>query len=304
MPVDEHGNRADVIFDGNATINRTNPGRMYEHYYNAARRDVHKKISASLNIKPFERESVALRQLNSLPEQLVNEQMQRLLSFYDIIAPTMSQWWREGSIQATPQQYLAEVINRGNGLHVPTDHQNSAPEVVMQLENHPDFRPLYGPVTFQDYDGNLIKTKDNVRVAPMYLILLEKTGDDWSAVSSSKLHLFGVLSQITKNDKFSQPVRAQPVRVLGEGELRLMQANCGERFTAEVADINNNPIAHQAMVSGLLSADEPGNVERLVDRSVIPYGGHKALQFFRHLCQVSGFEMEYEAHDSNKPKIY
>lgn len=303
MPVDEEGNVADVVMSGDATINRANPGRMYETYTNAAARDTHKRMSSMLGVKPFDREVALFNQISKLPEATVQKAWDYLMGLYGIVSPEMIKWFITGQIAATPQEYLAEVIHRDLGLYVPTDNLPEAQDVVMAIENNPAYRPVYGPVSYVGNSGKRVTTINKVRIARLYIILLEKTGDDWSAVSSSKLQLFGVLSQITKNDKYSQPVRAQAVRVAGEGEVRILAANCGERFTAEILDINNNPLAHQAMVSGILSADKPGNIDQLVDRKLIPYGGHKGLQLFKHMCEVSGFQMVFAPHDPNAPKV-
>jgi hypothetical protein len=303
MPVDEEGNRADIIMDGNATINRANPGRLYEQYYNASARDTHKRLCAMLGIAPHTREVEAYNHISKLPAAQINQAWDYLFNFYRIISPPMCEWWETGQVKTTQQEYLAEIVKLGIGLFIPPDHHNLAQDVVWALENLPQYKPVYGPVTYVGNSGQRVVTVKPTRIGSVYVILLEKTGDDWSAVSSGKLQLFGVLSQLTKGDKYSRPVRAQAVRVAGEGEMRIFLANCGERFAAEIMDRNNNPIAHQSMVSGILAAEKPGNIQSLVDRSQIAFGGSKAVQLLRHMNEVSGFKFVHQAHDPNLPKV-
>ncbi|MFO5615266.1 hypothetical protein ACLBQC_32445, partial [Klebsiella pneumoniae] len=40
MPIDENGNRADLIIFGGSTMRRSNYGRIYEHGFGAAARDL------------------------------------------------------------------------------------------------------------------------------------------------------------------------------------------------------------------------------------------------------------------------
>ncbi|MFO6284994.1 hypothetical protein ACLBVW_36075, partial [Pseudomonas aeruginosa] len=40
MPIDENGNRADLIIFGGSTMLRSNYGRIYEHGFGAAARDI------------------------------------------------------------------------------------------------------------------------------------------------------------------------------------------------------------------------------------------------------------------------
>lgn len=303
MPVDAEGNRADLIMDPNATINRANPGRLYEQYYGCAARDTHKRLCTMLGIAPGAREHMALAHINALPANKLQLAWDYLYQFYQIIAPEMVQWFETGQIQASQQEYLASIVELGIGLFVPPDHIRVAQDVVDVIENDIRYRPTYSPVSYVGNSGQRVVTTKPVRIGPVYVILLEKTGDDWSAVSSGKLQLFGVLSQLTKGDKYSAPCRAQAVRVMGEAEMRIALANCGERFAAEIMDRNNNPSAHQSMVAGILSADKPGNIPALIDRSLIPYGGAKSLQLLRHMCEVSGFRFAWAAHNANAPKI-
>lgn len=301
MPVDADGNRADFLMDPNSTINRANPGRLFEQYYNASSRDTHKRLCGMLGVTPFTKEVTAYNQLGKLDNTVVDQSMDYLMGFYRLTSPQMVDWFTSGQITATPREYLSEIVERGIGLFMPPDNQPVAQEVVLELEKY--YKPTYGPVSYVGNSGVRCTTVKPVRIAPVYIILLEKTGDDWSAVSSGKLQLFGVLSQLTKGDKFSRPARNQAVRVPGEGEIRLFLANCGERFTAEVMDRNNNPITHKAMLQGIFNAIQPGNIQNLVDRGAIPFGGSKALQLLKHLCEVSGFTFVYQKHDASLPKV-
>lgn len=303
MPVDSEGNPADFIMDPNSTINRANPGRMYEQYYNAAARDVHKRLCAMLEIAPFTSEVKAFNHISKLPPAQVEAAWQYLQKFYSIIAPEMHHWFETGQISATIPEYLAEVVKLDVGLFTPPDSQAVAKTVVRTLENDPLYRPVYGPVSYVGNSGQRVTTIHPVRIGEVYIVLLEKTGDDWSSVSSGKLQLFGVLGQLVKSDKNANPARQQAVRVQGEGEIRIMISNCGERAAVEIQDRNNNPVAHKAMADGILSAETPGNIDVLVDRNLIPYGGSKPLQMFKHVLQVSGLEFAYTPHDPNKPKI-
>lgn len=316
MPVDEDGNVADIIMDGNATINRANPGRLIEQYYNAAARDAWKRLAKMLNVTPqVERPMETLNKIRSVTAEQLQSAWDYLYGFYRIVSPEMAKWWDDGLMGSDKAEFIADALHRGMtkfdhevtlhglGLYIPTDHQSSAQDVVALLEKLPQYRPVMGPVSYVGNSGVRVTTVKPIRVAGLYVIMLEKTGDDWSAVSSGKLQLFGVLSQLTKNDKYSRPNRPQAVRVMGEGEIRISLANCGELFTAEIMDRNNNPLAHQLMVGGILSADFPGNIENLIDRNLVPHGGSKALQLFKHMCEVSGFRIEYQPHDVNAPKI-
>jgi hypothetical protein len=297
MPIDEHGNRADVVFDPNSTIGRMNLGRLYEQYYNACSRDTHKRLCAMLGVVPDTKAYKALTHLETLDPALVMQGWNYLMEYYAIISPEMRNWFTPEKIQEEPISYLSQIVEKGITIYLPTNNQPESEDIVLQLEQH--YRPLWGPVSYVGNSGQRVVTKDKVRIAGMYFILLEKIGDDWSAVSSGKLQHFGVLAPVTKADKYSKPYRPQPVRGAGEAEVRIYVSYVGPLFVAELMDRNNNPKTHKSIVHSLLSANQPCNIDRLIDRRVTPFGGSKPISLAHHLLSCSGFKFQYEAYKPN-----
>lgn len=299
MPVDQDGNRAEIVMDPNSTISRMNLGRLYEQYINAASRDVHKRVCQMLECKLFEDEELSLLKIQTLPNDQLQQAYQYLLGYYKITSPHMYGWHVEGKIDDTVASYMAQIVNRGVTLYIPPDNPVESEEMVLALEEH--YRPTYGPVTYRGNSGRLVTTKDNVRIGSMYVILLEKIGDDWSAVASGKLQHFGVLSQLTKVDKYSKPARNQAVRGAGEAEVRIFISYIGQYFMAEMMDRNNNPQTHKAMVSNLLKADKPSNIHNLVDRRLHPFGGAKPVQLVNHIIECGGARFVFTPGKSAMP---
>jgi len=312
MPVDSDGNRADVIFDPNSTINRANPSRLYEQYINAASRDIYKRICHELKIEPHTREKKALAHLNTLPQALVQTVFDYLLGYYAICSPVMRSWFNDSQVTDTPAEYLAQIIEREIALHIPNDNQVCTPDIIVGISNVNEagitsltapynpinkgisagYRPLYGPVTYRGNSGIERTTIKSIRIAGVYMLLLDKVAEQ-SAVSSGKFQHFGVLAPLTREDKYAKPARNQAVRGMGEAEVRIAVSYAGDRFLAEMMDRNNNPLTHKAIVEALLDSPEPTKIKNLVDRNKIPFGGSKPLQILKHICSVSGFSFKY-----------
>lgn len=292
MPVDEEGNRADIVMDPNSTISRLIPARLYEQYVNASSRDTHKRLCAMLGLQTGTPEDYAYTTISARPQHEVEVAWNYLMGFYKITTPNVSEWFAKGIVRTDKISYLSEIVEKGITLYVPPDNPPETQDIVMQLEQH--YRPVYGPVSYVGNSGRRVTTKKNVRIGSMYFMLLEKIGDDWSAVSSGKLQHFGVLSQLTKNDKYAKPARNQAVRGDGEAEVRIGVSYVGPEFVAERIDRNNNPSTHKLMNKNLLAASQPTNIDNLVDRRAHPYGGAKPIQLVRHLAEVSGFTFQYK----------
>jgi hypothetical protein len=295
MPVDEAGNRADMVMDPNSTISRMNIGRMYEQYINAASRDLVKKISVELGVVKGEKGLLAkLSKLDASNDTVFNKSWDYLLEYYHIVSPKMYTWFIGGEYKGTRAEHLKEVINSGIYLFMPPDNDPESTDIIRMLEKH--YKPTYGPVSYVGDSGTRVTTKKPVRIGSMYIVLLEKTGDDWTAVSSGKLQAFGVLAQVTNSDKFSQPSRNQAIRALGESEVRIYTAYCGGKVTADILDRNNNPDTHRAILDSILESETPTNIETAVDRKKIPIGQSKPLHLIRHMAQTAGYKFIYKKH--------
>lgn len=299
MPVDSHGNRADIIMDPNSIINRMNISRSYEPYVNAATRDVLKNISNRINsvlptVHIKQKDIYAKKKITDIyhnhPE-LFREVYNYLMGYYEIVSPKMYQWMAIEAPDEAKLEHLHYVIRNFSHLYMPPENEPEYLDIVKGLES--SYRPNYGPVTYIGNSGERRTTKDNVRIGSIYIMLLDKTGENWSAVASGKLQNFGILSKITKNDKHSQPVRNQPVRAIGESEGRIIVGYAGQVALAEMMDRNNNPHTHKEIVWNILAADTPTDIKKIVDRNKLPYGGTKPITIINHVLMCGGIKFVY-----------
>lgn len=295
MPVDSAGNRADIVMDGYATVNRMNLGRAYELYFNAASRDVTKFICNELNIADKKHAKVHVERIFYEDKLLFDKVYRYLLGYYQIVSLRMFKWFTENITDEQKIDHIASIVKDGVYLYMPPDNEIECVEAVQELEKF--YKPTYGPVTYVGNSGNRVITKDPVRIGSVYIMMLEKTGDDWSAVASGKLQHFGILSQLTRSDKYSQPTRTSPIRAIGESEGRIFASYSGQKVIAELMDRNNNPAAHKAIVKSILTADKPSNIPHVIDRDKIHYGGSKPLSIVKHVLQCSGIKFVYHRND-------
>lgn len=300
MPVDAEGNRADIVMDANSTVSRMNIGRMYEHYINAASRDTTKKIISMVT------DDITDKRIYNKLLNIFDVDKARFLSiynylmgYYSIVSPKMFSYFSSEINDQEQFDHLYSVIKDGIFLYLPTDNAPESNEIIKQLQEH--YRPVYGPVSYIGSSGNKVTTKTPVRISSLYVMLLEKIGDDWAAVSSGKLQHFGILSQLTKSDKYSQPTRNQAVRAIGETEARIFVSYCGQKLVAEIMDRNNNPLTHKTSVWNILNSEHPTNIPYIVDRNLIPLGGAKPIQLVNHITLTGGFRFTYKPKNKLKP---
>lgn len=294
MPVDADGNRADIVMDSAATISRMNLGRLYEHYLGGSARDTSKEIRKILNISG----KTTSEKLMSIDHKLIEKAFNYALGYYSIVSQKQYDFFRDEITDEERYEHLADIVNEGIYLYYPIDNEKLTDQVVRELELK--YKTTYGPVSYVGDSGERVTTQNNIRIAPLYLMLLDKIADDWSSVSSGKLQHFGVLSPMTKSEKFSYPYRNSPVRTIGETEGRIFAGYCGREAIAEMMDRSNNPFSQRNTVWNILNSETPGNIDRVVDRNYIPLGSNRPLQLVSHMTKVAGFEHVYEPEDKRK----
>ena len=297
MPTDAAGNVADIVMDANSIISRMNLGTAYEHYIGSAARDASKIVRRKLGIDAKKTSQIRreLDIVSTTQAHLVDEAFQFILGFLQRCSPRQYEAYQNTSNKERVD-ILAGIIEKGLYLYIPTDNEIPAPDIVRALQQY--CPPTYGPITYVGDSGRRVTTEYPVRIGPMYIMLLEKIADDCSSVSSGKLQHFGILSPMTRSEKYAYPFRNSPVRTVGEPEGRNDAAYCGREAIAETMDRNNNPTTHKYIYRKLLRAERPTAIEAAVERDVIPLGSSKPLQLVSHIAMCAGWRPVYEPETS------
>jgi len=292
MPVDADGRRAHIVMDPNSTVSRMNIGRLYEQYQNAARDKVRRDLQAMLGIEHKDPRAIhKVTEIKYSDPELFNRAWDYLMGFYKIISPIQHNWHATGEYKDPPEVHLGKCIGDDIYVFLPPENEPESEQIVHDLQKY--YPPTYGPVWYVGNSGRRILTKEKVMIGSMYVMLLEKTGDDWTAVASGKTQHFGVLSQMTNATKYLQPTRNSPIRSDGEAENRIFVSYCGWELAAERHDRNNNPATHRQVVYSVLTADKPTDIQCAVDRVKVPRGQNRPLMMVKHLLQTGGTRVDY-----------
>ncbi len=289
MPVDADGNRAEVIMDSGSVISRMNPGRLYEHYIGGSARDVRKHLREVAG-HTTQSKTNTIKLLNSMSPDKYRYIVNRLDLFFDIVCQQHVDQYR-ALTEEERVEYIADILSDELYVFYPVDNPREPIDIIRNLEAN--FKTTYGPVSYIGNSGKRVVTKNNVRIAPLYIMLLEKIADTWLSVSYGKMQHFGVLASMTKSEKYTYPYRNNPVKTLGETESRVIVGYSGEKAIAEMMDRANNPITQKSMTWNILAADKPGNIDSVVDRNLINYGGSRPLQLLNHMAVCNGWRPIY-----------
>lgn len=273
MPIDMHGNRAHVIMDDQSTTKRMNFGRLYEQYFTASAHATTQRIRTLMSDQ-------------AMPIDIRYETCTNLLlRFYDILCPIQSK-----TMRTTPKfdfrRHIDTVVIDGIYMFMPTNNPVDYLKAVTLLSK--EFPACYGPITYRDMRGQMVTTINNVLIGELYIILLEKIGNAWSAVSSAKLQHHGLPAKITHIDKYSNPGRTGSTRTLGEGEARAFAAYCGGDTAARLHSQTICPPTHRNILENILNSDRPTDIEYVVDHNAFPHGKGRILTNVHHILECGG----------------
>lgn len=298
MPVDENGIVADIVVDPNSRWNRETPASPIEMVVAAAGRDLGKRIQETFGFdKNIQLREEEVSDAVYTPENrdLVEAAYAELMEFYKVVAPFQYEDMSSADYTKNPEHkydHVASVLLDhlyGLYLYMPTDNPVSTPDVIREIKKR--WPPFITPVRFRGRDGKMKVTREPMLIAPSYYINLEKTAEDsWMAASSAKCNVFGTTARLSNNDKYDSPGRQSSIRV-GESEYRSEAAACGGEAIADQKDASNNPIAHKFVLRRLLTHPTPTDVDEVLDRKVVPVGGHRPLAYMRHMFECSGKQL-------------
>lgn len=308
MPVDEKGNRAHVVMDAGATVSRQNIGRLYEQFFNACSRDLVKEFCDLFGVKyPGTHgqklslaEKMKVEAAYKSKDTAAEAAWARFSRYIDIISPVQSEFYQAERNAGRHVEHVISLLEDGIYIYHPCNNDPELPDVIEALKN--EFMPYIGNVTYRGNSGRMVTTKEKILIGEIYFILLEKTGDDWSSVSSSKLQNFGIISHINNQDKHSSPWRQQAIRAWGETETAIAVAYMGPRIMAEIMDRNNSIASHRSGVYNILRSDTPTNIPVLIDRNKIPLGSAKPLELVKHLGFCNGWQFTYRPYQEMEPR--
>lgn len=308
MPVDEDGNRADIITGPDSVPGRMNLGRLYGPYFNAAARDVRKMMLECIGKPRNFKGKISEDEFMAIDPKKIAEAENLMLKYYDITSRHSYVEYTQNLNEEERVKWLLFIFNEALYNYFPIDgtanfsemvkkidaqyFSDIDPEQVKKMESQ--FKLTFGPVTYVGHSGKKITTFNKFRIAPIPIMLLDKIADSWLSVDTGKHSNFGILTAMNRPDKYTRPWRRTPSRVVGETEGRLYCNYGGQAFVAELLDRNGNIATQREIARNILHSENPMQIEKIVDRQKIPFGNTRPLQILNQFFYCLGIKMVYK----------
>lgn len=279
MPVDKYGTSADIVMLEQATSNRMNTGR-----------EIYMACTAAGHRLKLELQDLADKEDYS--EAFYEYAHRRIVLLYSCIDPIFADKARRIHYTYAKRKSHVDLYLK-NGMYIGRNYDINLSnlEVLDRLVKHFDIEGTQ--VRYVDFKGERVTTEENVLIAELQMYVLEKVADTSAAVSSSRMHHYGNPANATKQDKATRVTKDVATRAFGETETRIITTNTPEGTLAEIFDQSANIVSHIETVLRIVSADNPMDIEEIVDRSVKPPIGGRIKAIVGHMIEVSGKRLVY-----------
>lgn len=297
MPRDKDGNIADLVICGSSRFARMIPGSLYELFLGGVQRDIVKH-----HIKPLIGWTQGVTEdafMATVSDIRIGQAYSIYLEYLFLVSKTHFNKRKDMSL-SKQKEIIFDICTSGSiPIFLPIGDPIDLSKTCELIQER--FKPTMGYAEYTDIEtGHKIVLKDpdepgalpSVQIGVLYMIMLDKFGEEWMATSTSNMHHFGMAAPINKQMKHTLPYRSTAPR-FGESEHRLFVANCGPYVTAELQARANSISTQKAIVKNILESDTPMKIAELVNRDVVDYGDVKPLQTVRHMYNCMGINMEW-----------
>lgn len=264
MPIDEAGNRADVVKFGKSPIARTDPGQVYEPYINGAARDLSFWVRDVWNVLPKE-------QIWDRVYAYYTAVSTEFKTTIDKAFPT----WREKI------EHLEDIVKNGIYNVISPDDPDLNWEIFLRIEDV--ISPTYGRVTYK-VDGETYLTKDKAFIGVQQFIILEKSYMRPMQISCGIIQHHGLLAGANKLMRNSRPSKLQASTIASETEGRLYPSIMGAEPVAKAFTIANSPAAQKQVVLAMLDSKYPTRIPKI--EGIVP-GSHRGVRLVNSV--LTGF---------------
>lgn len=245
-PVDDHGNRADMIVGNTPGYRRQIYNSFMELDINFVNIHLYPKIMEAYKNKDYATAwDIAYR-------------------FYETVSPEhaeiMDTFTEE--MRLNHLRWIAQDENEFAALGNNTNDLQGVKIIERLVDRYPEIQPT--PVTWINEFGEKKRSRQPIVISSVYYIMLDKFGDDISCQSTPKLNIFGLPTSLSKHERARDFYRATLNRNVGETEGRLFVNQKGGAAATRMLAWANSAELLDVSVKRLIRAPNPFLIPELV----------------------------------------
>lgn len=277
MPLNEFGQRVHSIRSMNAVVRRSTYSALFHMYWSAASEQL------KMRLKPM------------LDAGKVNESWNVLM---DYLARYNPDWANCLNVTHDTHQkrleLFKEIYDFTIRIWLPHELDNTPIGITKALG---EFAPKKSRLQITNYQGEKEWTKNEFYVGNVMTLRLDKTGREFSSISSMHTNYLGCIDA-SGQGRGSYPINYSPKKWGGEAEHRLTDGY-GQGLFDEAHNRSNNPDVHRQIVEGKYASDTPSNPGVLVDRERYPLGESQVDKMIDNIHRCEGFVLVRPTREDN-----
>lgn len=268
MPINKLGQRVHVIRSQNAVVRRSTYSGLFHIYWSAASEQL------KLRLKPM------------LEQDQVNEAFDILIDYlsrYNIDWANYMQ--EEHTTEVQRVELFKEIFDFTIRIWLPHELDTTPMDIVHKLG---EYAPQKSELLITNYDGVQEWTKNKFYVGHVETLRLDKTGREFSCISSMHLNYLGTIDA-SHAGRGGYPINFSAKKWMGESERRLLSGY--GNLADEVHNRANSNVVHRTVVEAMYESDTPTNPGYIIDRKKFPLGESQVDKMIRNIHRCEGFEL-------------
>lgn len=269
MPINEFGERVHVIRSMNAVVRRSTYAALFHMYWSAASEQLKMRMQPMLDQNDVD------GAWNVMMDYLVRynpDWVNALNATHDTVE--------------LKRKLFAEIYDFTIRIWLPHELDDLPVDICERLG---EFKPKKSKLLITNYDGEKEWTKNEFYVGLVETLRLDKTGREFSSISSMYLNFMGTIDA-SNQGRGSFPINLKALKWGGPSEHRLLEG-FGPGNYDEAHNRANDPAVHRQIVTGLYNSPTPTNPGYLVDRKKFPMGDSQVDRMIRNIHRAEGFEL-------------
>jgi len=288
MPVDANGLVADMMFDPSSSNRRMNMGNPAEGFVLTTVTIFRKKLIEEIKKLPGEtvKEKIIHNDTSTIYEQL--------LDFISCIDEVQYKGYKKLT-EKQRKVVLLDIVEDNLYIKFHVDQNisedNMDDNIVIKRLKAKGYSPKKDKVLLR-FNGKNEYTVNKTYISRQYMFMLNKTGDDWLAVSTARLNPFTLPVSPSKTLKSMMLYNATPVKIGSETDLRFFAAYAGEEALAEFRDRNLSVPTLLHMCDVILTTDKPTDIDDITPRDKVPFGNETVVNIHKSITNTFGYGLE------------
>ena len=286
MPRFENGVTADFIFEAATVGNRQNTPVITLGGLGTLCRQLQHRIRIKLGLDPLDRHIERHHYIDRIDEENFKWIRDKILGFLETMeSPLFPKYVSLSDIDF--MDVLEEVVE--DEFRVLLPEPNKIAEIIAQEKlNTSEFR-LQRMKMSANLDNKYVDFEDECSYIVQDFLIQNKLPDKPKVVTIPFENHFELSTSLKADGKHYRQYNCSAMRFLGAVDMRIIMGYVPNHVSMELIESGKSPQVRNYAYGSILRADKPSNIDKAVDRNLIPFGQDPFTKIYQSITQSVGY---------------